>query len=113
MCYHHLLTHLPLESFHLCRAKASELYVSAISPDRLGACAIVLNDEVLRSIQVGKSLLPVVGVAYELNGRAMHVLFQLEGTSTHSLLFVIVGILIEILFGIDEIGKIGDPLNAS
>ena len=68
---------------------------------------IVRDHVILDPIHVGQPRLPVLGVALQLDGRTVHVLFQLERPAAHSILSVPMLVLIEIFLGIDEVRRVG------
>ena len=107
--HHHLIAHLRLDGFHFTRGQKAQFHIDAARADGLGAGPIVLDDEILDPIHVGEPFFPIVGVALQLDDGAPHVVFQLEGPGADGMGFIVVDVLIEIFFGIDEVGRMGQP----
>ena len=105
--YRHLVAHLVGDAFDFRRRKTPKFHVGAVRADRLGARPIILDDVILDAVHVGQPLFPILRVALHLEARAAHVLFQFEWPAAHGMLFVVVRVLIEIFFGIDEVRRMG------
>jgi hypothetical protein len=86
---------------------SAEFHVDAPRADRLGPCRGVFDDEIGHGIHIGEPFFPIIGVALHLDVGASHIILQLEGPGAHFMRFVIVNILLEIFFGKNEVGRVG------
>src|SRR5215510_7762730 len=105
MRYVNLIPPLSYDGCDFGRIKVMGFHVGALRPDGLRTCPRVWDDEIFSPVQIGEPFLPVVWVALELQAGAADVLLQFEGPSAHSVRFVPVDVLIEILLGVDEVGR--------
>ena len=102
-----LVAQLLLDGVDVHRGKKAQFHIDATRSQGRGPGRGVGDDEVREPIQVGQPLLPVVGVALQLDVGAPHVGLQLEGPAPDGLGLEVVGIPVQILLRVDEVGRVG------
>ena len=75
ICNYDFVAQLLLDAFCLAGTEETKFHIGANRPDRLGACPVVCDDEILHAIQVRQPRLPVVRVALEFDRRPVYVRF--------------------------------------